>query len=137
VPPAKQAHKQFTAVENRLAVCSQYTKLWQDYFKFFADGFEDKKITDQDEQAFFQLMNLIAANHFRYVELAGEFFKDGEGILKVLTDTVSLQYVKQMSDAQFSKLLIDWHTLFIMMNKTIGKLNAIQPPPPETKGKGK
>lgn len=117
-------HARLTSVENRLAVCQQYTKLWHDYFRFFSEELRDKRITDQEEQAFFQIMYVLASNQYRFVELAGKYFKDGDGILKVLTDTVSLQAIKQMSDAQYSQLLIDWHTIFIMMNKAIGKLKA-------------
>lgn len=120
----KQIQHKLTSIENRLSVSLEYTRLWGEYFKFFSEGFEDKKILAQDEQAFFELMNVLALNHFRFVELAGEYFKDGDEVLRVMTETVSLQVIKQMSDAQYSKLLIDWHTLFILMNKAIGKLKA-------------
>ena len=121
-PGPKQSQKQLTSLENRLATCREYKNLWQEYFKFFADGFDDKKIYERDEQAFFQIMNVLAVNHYRFVELAGDYFKDGEGVISVMTDSVSLSALKQMSEAQFSKLLIDWHTIFISMNKAIGKL---------------
>jgi len=121
VPP-KPTQKQLTSIENRLATCREYKNLWQEYFKFFAEGFEGRKIYERDEQAFFQIMNVLAVNHYRFVELAGEYFKEGEGILMVLTDSVSLSHLKEMSEAQFSKLQIDWHTIFIAMNKAIGKL---------------
>jgi hypothetical protein len=114
--------KQHTSIQNRLATCREYKNLWQDYFRFFADGFEGKKITDRDEQAFFNVMNVLATNYFRFTELAGENFRSGQGIIDVLSDTPSLTAIKQMSEAQFSKLLIDWHTIFIAMNKSIGKL---------------
>lgn len=116
------------AIENRVSIVREYTRLWQEYFKYFSDGFEDKKIYERDEQAFFQLINVLALNHYRFCEMAGEFFKDRDGILAVLTDTVSLQACKNMSDAQFQKLLVDWHTLYIMMNKAIGKLVNLLPP---------
>lgn len=117
-----------------MAICREYTRLWQEFFKYFSDGFEGKKIYDKDEQAFFQLMNVLALNHFRFVEMAGDYFKGGDEALRVLTETPSLQAIAAMSEAQFSKLQIDWHTLFIAMNKTLGKLNTLLPPPPEAKG---
>ena len=117
-------HHRLTSIENRLAVCQQYTKLWHDYFRFFSEELRDRRISDQEEQAFFQTIYVLASNQYRFVELAGQYFKDGDGILKVLCTTVSLQAIKNMSDAQYSQLLIDWHTIFIMMNKAIGKLNA-------------
>jgi hypothetical protein len=130
----KKVQKQLTAVENRLAICREYTRLWQEYFKYFSDGFEGKKIYDKDEQSFFQLMNVLALNHYRFAEMAAELMKDSEGVLKVLCDTPSLQTIAQMSEAQYSKLLIDWHTLFIAMNKAIGKLNVMMPPPEQPRG---
>ena len=134
-PSPKQIQKQLTSIENRLAICREYTRIWQEYFKFFSDSLEDKKIYEKDEQAFFQIVNVLALNHFRFVEMAGEYFKDGDAILGVLCDTISLQAMKGMSEAQYSKLQIDWHTLFILMNKTIGKLIAKLPPPVEGKGR--
>lgn len=121
--------KQLTTLDNRLAVAGEYKNLWQEYFRFFADGFDDRKITEQDEQGFFHVMNLLATNHFRFVEMAGEYFKDGNSILDILNDTVSLSTLKQMSEAQFGKLCIDWHTVFINMNKAIGKLTLLRPQP--------
>lgn len=136
MPPVnKKLMKQLTSVENRLAVTTEYTRLWQEYFKFFADGIGEKDvITDEQEKHFFQLMNILAVNHFRFAEMAGEFFKDSEAILDVLGRTPSLNAIKQMSDAQFSPLLIDWHTLFLAMNKAIGKLKLALPPPKEQPG---
>lgn len=121
--------KQLTSLDNRISVVVAYKNLWQDYFRFFADGFEGKKILDKDEQGFFHVMNLLATNHYRFTELSAEYFKDGNAILDILTETVSLSAMKQMSEAQFSKLCIDWHTVFINMNKAIGKLNLLKPQP--------
>ena len=122
------------AMENRLAVVREYTDLWRQYFTFFTEREEGRKVTDADEQAFFQVMNALAANQFKFTELAHGFFKDGEAVLKVMTDTVSLQQILAMSDAQFSKTQIDWHALFIAMNKAIGRMHAALPPPDEKKG---
>lgn len=135
-PSAKQTQKQLTSIENRIATCREYTRLWQEYFRFFADGFpEERKISEEEERQFFMMMNVLAQNHYRFVELSTPFFKDADSLLKVLTDTPSLNVLKVMSDAQFSKLLIDWHSLFISMNKAIGKLNQQLPPVQPTKGK--
>lgn len=135
-PSSKQIQKQLTSPENRIATCREYTRLWQEYFRYFADGFpEDRVITDEEERNFFMMMNVLAQNHYRFCELSAPFFKDGDGLLRILSETPSLNSLKTMSEAQFSKLLIDWHTLFIAMNKAIGKLNAQLPPAPAAKNK--
>lgn len=128
-PAQKLSMKQMTSLDNRLAVINEYKNLWQEYFRFFADGFEGRKITEKEEQGFFHIMNVLATNHYRFVEMAGDYFKDSNSILDILTETVSLSTMKQMSEAQFSKLCIDWHTVFINMNKAIGKLNMLKPQP--------
>lgn len=130
----KAAQREREAAEQRMAVLREYARLWQEYFKFFADRMEGKRITEAEENAFAQLMNVLALNQFRFVETAHPHFKDPDGILKVLTDTVSLSHIQQMSDAQYSKLQIDWHMIFIAMNKAIGKVMATMPPPPESAG---
>lgn len=121
--------KQLTSLDNRLTVITEYKNLWQEYFRFFADGFDDRKITAQEEQAFFHSMHGLAINHYKFVEVAGDVFKDGKLILEIMTDSPSLSALKQMSEAQFSKLCIDWHTAFINMNKALGKLNMLKPQP--------
>ncbi len=135
-PSVKQIQKQLTALDKRIATCREYTRLWQEYFRYFADGFPDERqISDEEERNFFMMMNVLAQNHYRFCELSAPHFKEADGLLKVLTDTPSLNVLKLMSEAIFSKLLIDWHTLFISMNKAIGKLNSQLPPPTAVKGK--
>lgn len=134
-PSQKLLQKQITSLDNRIATCREYTRLWQEYFKYFADGFpEERQISEEEERNFFMVMNVLAQNHYRFVELSAPHFKDGEGLLKVLTETPSLKVLQGMSEAQFSKLQIDWHTLFISMNKAIGKLNAQLPIAAPVKG---
>lgn len=128
-PVQKLSMKQLTTVDKRLAVVTEYKNLWQKYFLFFADGFESRKIQPQEEQGFFQIMNALSTNHYRMVELAGDLFKDGNLVLDVLIATPSLSTLKQMSEATFGQLCIDWHTVFIDMNKAIGRLNMLKPQP--------
>lgn len=128
-PSQKQSMKQIMMIQNRLAVTREYKNLWQEYFKFFADGFDDRKISDQEEQAFFQIMSRLAQSQYRFAEMAGEYFKDGDEIINLLSDSPSLNTLKEMSDAQFSKFQVDWHSIFISMNKAIGKLMILMPQP--------
>lgn len=121
--------KQLTTLDNRLAAITEYKNLWQEYFRYFADGFENRKIQPQEEQGFFRVMNALATKHYRMDELAGDYFKGGNTILSILVETPSLSNMKQMSEGQFGQLCLDWHTAFIAMNKAIGKLNLQMPQP--------
>lgn len=133
MPLTKKEIQALTAPEMRLKVVREYTQLWQQYFRFFADSFEGRAISDKEEHQFFQSVGYLALGQYRFTQLAGDYFRQGDEILKVLQDTPSLSAIKAMSEAQFSRLQIDWHGLFISMNKAIGKLILIQPVPKEGK----
>jgi hypothetical protein len=109
-------------------VVKEYCRLWSDFFRAFSEGLQDRKIYESDEQSFLQIVSLLAANHYRFEEMAGEYFNDPDKILEVLSEAVSLSYLKTLSDAQFSKLEVDWHSIFIHMNKCLGKLISLLPP---------
>jgi hypothetical protein len=115
-------HEALMTIEARLKVCQEYTRLWSDFARFFSDGFDGREIFDQDEQNFFNMIGVLAANHFRYVESAGNTFKSGDDILKLLGDLTSLRKLADMSEAAFSKMMLEWHSIFINMNKSLGKL---------------
>ncbi|MFH0795218.1 MAG: hypothetical protein V2A74_14435 [bacterium] len=104
-----------------MEVCREYSRIWGEFFQYFAEGLGDKKIYQKDEENFQQLIKTLAMNHYKFSVMVKENFKGADEILEVLCDAVSLQNLKGMSEAQFSKLQVSWHTLFIEMNKAMGK----------------
>jgi len=116
------AGKPFMSLEGRIQLCKEYTTLWSDFFKTFADGLEHKKILINEEKTFMQMVTLLAFKHYQFTEMMDKHLPNPDGILEVLCDAVSLQHFKELSEAQFSKLQVDWHTQFIAMNKCLGKL---------------
>lgn len=129
-PPEKKAKPKkisFNSPIYRIRVVREYTRLWSDLFRAF-EGVKEKKIHENDEQSFFQIVSLLALNQYKFEMMAGEFMKEPKKILDVLSETVSLNYLKNLSEAQFSKLEVDWHSLFIAMNKCLGKLIGLLPP---------
>lgn len=113
---------QFLRLENRIAVCREYAELWQEFFQFFSDDFEEKGITEQMENEFENTMSVLALNHFKFQELCGDYMKDSQAILSILSDAVSLQVIRDMTESSRSKLMVEWHTTFIEMNKALGKM---------------
>jgi len=129
-PPKKKPKQKkisFHSPMYRIRVVKEYTRLWSDFFRAF-EGVREKKIYENDEQSFFQMVSLLALNQYRFEMMAGEFMKEPEKVLEVLCEAVSLTYLKNLSEAQFSKLEVDWHSLFIAMNKCLGKLIGLLPP---------
>ncbi|MBN1901046.1 hypothetical protein JW926_06945 [Candidatus Sumerlaeota bacterium] len=116
------AGKTFMNLAEKIQLCKDYTTLWSDFFKMFADGLEQKKIEPNEEKTFNQIVSLLAFKHYKFAEMMEKKLPDPDGILEVLCEAVSLQQLKELSEAQFSKLQVDWHTEFIAMNKCMGKL---------------
>ncbi len=124
---AAGAGKAFMTLGERIRLCKEYTTLWSDFFGMFAEELEHKKVLPNDERAFAQIVSLLALKHYKFTEMMGNKLPEPEAIREVLCEAVSLQHLKGLSEAQFSKLQVDWHTQFIAMNKCLGKLIAELP----------
>lgn len=115
--------QQFNSLESRIMVCKEYAALWQRFFSYFSESLTDKQITQQMETEFEHILSLLAFNQFKFEELVGEHMPDSRKILNVLADAVSLGTIKTMQEAHLNKLQLEWHELFISMNKALGKLS--------------
>jgi hypothetical protein len=127
-------------IEKRIEICKQHADLWEEFFQFFGTGnFQERKILDQDESRFDKVMTELAKSHFRFCFFMGEKFGDGERVLDVLERAEGLRAIQAMPDANFGKLEIDWHTVFISMHRAVGRLMLELPPeePEVEEGKGK
>lgn len=114
--------------ENRIIVCREYAALWQEFFQFFSEDLADKTFTEDEERRFAELVTALAKKQYRFTQLALPHFRGGGDILKILSEAVSLSYLKTLPEASFNKLQVDWHTVFLNINKCLGKLlNEIPP----------
>jgi len=115
--------KQLVArVDSKIALCQEYTQLWQEFFDFFADRLHDKKITAEEEAMFFKCMTDLARKQYRLRYFLGDICPSDEAILKIVSGAVSLTTIYEMTEAQFSKLQHSWHVIFIALNKSLGRL---------------
>lgn len=115
-------NKEVLSTQNRIAVVRDYAALWQQFFSFFSDDLVDRSITEEEEQEFGNVVSLLSLNHFKFQELTRGYFGDAANVLGVIEQAVSLHYLQNMTDATFSKMQVEWHTLFIGMHKALGKL---------------
>lgn len=114
-------------LDNRIAVCQEYIAMWTNYFRLFADLNEKTEITPEAEKAFFQLSTQIARKHFHFVELMGDCFDKGGDIMNLLATGASLTVLQGMQEQTRGKFDLDWHTLFLEMNKALGRLLRMLP----------
>ena len=115
-------------LENRITVCREYAELWQTFFQYLMEDYSDVEITEDMERQFENIVTVLAINHYKFSELCGEYMKDTDGVMKVLSTVVSLQNIKMMAEANLSKLTIESHTLLIDMHKALGKMLAKMTP---------
>ncbi|MBX3730107.1 MAG: hypothetical protein KF858_13065 [Candidatus Sumerlaeia bacterium] len=116
------------ALLNRIAVVRDYAALWQQFFTFFAEELTEKTITADEEAEFANIVSLLAVNHYKFQELTRGYFDDAGKVIGVLEEAVSLEQMQLLPPATFSKMQLDWHTLFIGMHKTLGKMISELPP---------
>ncbi len=113
---------------NRIAVVRDYSTLWQHFFAFFADDLSDRVFTQEEEQEFANIVSLLALNHYKFQELTRGYSKETDKIVSILKETPTLEQIQLMQEATFSKIQVEWHTLFIGMNKILGKMLGELPP---------
>ena len=116
------------SLEIRITVCQDYAELWEAFFQMFVEIGEESKITEEEEAEFEQISNILALNHYKFVQLCGEYLKEADEVIKIIADCVSLRDIQLLPEATRSKLDIAWHTAFIDMHKGIGKMLAALPP---------
>jgi hypothetical protein len=109
-------------VESRALACREFISLWMNFFRFFADMDPERQILPKDEKAFFQLMTSIARRQFLFTEQMADKFERGADIINVLGMAVSLANIQAMNENTRAKLDLDWHSLFLDMNKALGRL---------------
>jgi len=122
-----------TDLEKKIQFCRSYTKLWADLFSFYADKLDDASISPQQEEEFFKITSVLANRHFELTVRMGKDLQDGDKILEYLTRLTSLSSLQGLSDAEFSSTQVRWHEIFIGLNKSLGRLVAQLPQPPEAK----
>lgn len=114
-------------LDEKIALCEEYSELWSNFFNFFADGLEGKKITGDAEAQFFRIMTDLARKEFALSYFMGDDFTGGDKIITLLNQTVSLMNLQGMSEAAFNKLQMDWHIIFISLRKCCGRLMQRRP----------
>ena len=120
--PQKAYVDELVKLENRVAVCREFINLWMQFFRFFAEDLSEKEITPAEEKAFFQAMSALARKHFLFVEMMGDTFDRGGDVIDVLGVAVSLANIQVLPENTRSKLELDWHNLFLDMNRSLGRL---------------
>ncbi len=123
------------SLEHKLQVTRRYLAMWQKYFSFFSESLVGRKILPEEEKEFSKYVYQLALEHFMFTKLVGGDFHASGKIVSILDACVSLSHLKNMPDATFASLQVNWHEVFIEINKTLGFLMEQIPPEPIKKNK--
>ncbi|MCC5877802.1 MAG: hypothetical protein JJU11_16400 [Candidatus Sumerlaeia bacterium] len=116
------------SLENRISFCQEYAELWQTFFQMFSDLNEDSEVTPEMESEFENIVTILSVNHFKFTQMCGDNMRGSDEVLDILCDVPNLLWIRNLAEANRSKLDINWHTAFINMNKALGKMWASLPP---------
>lgn len=114
-------------LDNRILICREYIAMWTNYFRFIAETLDRKEVTPEEEKGFFQLATQLARKHFQFVELMGDCFDRAGDIINLLATGSSLAMLQGMQEQTRSKFELDWHSIFLDLNKALGRLVRMLP----------
>lgn len=110
----------YLTYEEKKEIFVRFLTNWETYFKFFSNVQEAIVVTPENEERFFNLQVQLALDTYTLNQGAKGFFSDHKGILEILAQTPSLETLSKVTDSQFRKFQIDWHSLFLEINKAMG-----------------
>lgn len=112
--------KQFKTVEYRLAHLEKFSFAWAEFFHFFSETQDDVDLNLEEE--FAEASRQLASQLYPLSELGKGAFDDADKIYKMLRSTPSLEHFKNIGEAEFDKYQVQWHEIYLNLNKARGKL---------------
>lgn len=110
----------YLSYEEKKKIIEDFSELWNVYFGFFSKSIEEIIINEEQEKQFFEVQTKIASSLYAFAKVTETFFSGGNDILKLLSVTASLRHLSQLTDSQFSKYQVDWHGIYLDINKAYG-----------------
>lgn len=109
-------------LEDQINYLQKFIELWKEFHRLFLKTRSNQDITEQDEKDFFDIKTAIAKNYNILMEsLDIEEDKDTKGI-EILTQVVSLEDAKQLSEGIGKRITSTWNARYIDFQKILGEL---------------
>ncbi len=110
----------YLTFEEKKQIIQEFIELWNQYFSFFSTSIEELILTEEREKQFFEVQSKIATRLYSLLKVTDTYFSGGKNILRLLSVTPTIKHLSQITDSQFSKYQVDWHSLYLDMNKVYG-----------------
>lgn len=117
----------YVKLDSRIRTCREYIALWTNYFRFITETIDRKEVVPEEEKGFFQICTQLARKQFQFVEQMGDCFERGGDIINLLSTGTSLATIQGMQEQTRAKFELDWHSIFLDMNKALGRLVRMLP----------
>jgi len=109
-------------LEYQIELLQKFTELWKEFHRLFLKARSASAVAEQDEKDFFDIKTAIAKNYNILMEsLDIEEDKDSKGI-EILTQVVSLEDGKQISEGIAKRITATWNNRYIEFQKILGEL---------------
>ncbi len=114
---------------------------WMKYRQYYEKGISDDPVELDEETEFLETTSSIAQNVRKLGERVNEkqFPFNKDRISALIKRTVSIQYFRNLPEADQKGFYKEWHESVILLSRTVGALKFISEGyvPPESKTKGK
>lgn len=111
-------------LERHLADSKELMARWREFRDFIVDAVRKKSdaITPDKEMAFLKCKSKIAMLHDSYLEAVRSDPKIAQNIMQLVSRSITLKHVAELSIAESKKFEIEWHESYLQLEDTIGEL---------------
>lgn len=102
--------------------CAEFGSMWREYFQKLEAGLEAGELSAEMEDEFLRLKCRIAMRKQYLAGMLPEHFTMGEDAMKVLTESPSLDALRNESPIKINSIKGQWHEVFIALNKMMGQI---------------
>lgn len=119
------AVKSIKEIEEHMEEIRMIMKIWIKFYKILTTTFfsEDADISKLDPE-FQQIKQVVAEHHAQFMQVIKKDFHIGQSVLTTVKRTITLEGFSDLSQLEVNKTLIEWHDANILLNETLGSLEA-------------
>ena len=111
-------------LERKIEHLNEFIKIWVDFNDFLNKYGKKETISKEDEEAFLNLKSLIARRYQNLEDTLGDDLTKDNNIIPTVTHATTLKQLLGNSGLQMRKIMNDWHSSFILLNKVLGRLES-------------
>lgn len=112
-------------IEEQMEEIRMLMKIWVKFYKILTTTFfnENANIKQLDPE-FQQIKQVVAEHHSHFMKVIKKDLHIGQSVLTTVKRTISLGGFSDLSQLEVNKTLIEWHDANILLNETLGALEA-------------